>query len=71
MSLKTALLLSKVGGTLSENLSSIKGKLTFPDPYAYGKPEQPVIVNVGFQDLLIKQVKGLSETLWQPYKNGN
>ena len=41
-----------MGGRRTENLIETVGRLTFPDPSAYGNPDWPVIVKVGLQVLL-------------------
>lgn len=61
---------SSVGGNLTENLISILGKFTFPDPSASGKPVCPMTVRVGFQVLLINELKVLLETGWEPSRKG-
>ena len=57
-----ALLPSRVGGILIENLIYMLGRLTLPDPYAWGNPVWPVIVNVDFHALLSRDVNEFFET---------
>ena len=46
------------------------GKLTLPEPSAYGKPVCPVTVRVGLQVLFKSDIKAFSETGLHPSRKG-
>jgi len=66
LSFYTAWFPFRVGGNRTENLIETVGRLTLPDPSAYGKPVWPVTVKVGLHVLLRSDSKTFSETGFDP-----